>query len=79
MDATGDWGAPGSRRFNGIPLMSSALLSERLKPLERCGVVERRPFPGGHAHEYHLTQAGEELKPWVELMGVWGERWVRRR
>lgn len=72
----------GSRRFNdiqrGVPLMSSALLSERLKTLERCGVVERKPVPGGRAHEYHLTRAGEELRPWVELMGVWGQRWVRR-
>ena len=25
-----------------------------------------------------FTQAGEELRPWVELMGVWGQRWVRR-
>jgi DNA-binding HxlR family transcriptional regulator len=72
----------GSRRFNdiqrGVPLMSPALLSERLKTLERCGVVERRLTPGGRAHEYRLTQAGEELRPWIELMGVWGQRWVRR-
>jgi DNA-binding HxlR family transcriptional regulator len=72
----------GSHRFSdvhrGVPLMSSALLSERLKTLERCGVIERRPGPGGRGHEYHLTQAGEELRPWVELMGVWGQRWVRR-
>lgn len=73
----------GSRRFNdihrGVPLMSSALLSERLKTLERFGVVERRARPDGRGHEYHLTAAGEELGPWVELMGVWGQRWVRRR
>ena len=25
-----------------------------------------------------LTAAGEELRPWVKLMGVWGQRWVRR-
>lgn len=72
----------GSRRFNdiqrGVPLMSSALLSERLKTLERYGVVERRSRPDGRGHEYRLTQAGEELRPWVELMGVWGQRWVRR-
>lgn len=72
----------GSCRFNdiqrGVPLMSSALLSERLKTLERCGVVERRLIPGGRAHEYHLTRAGEELRPWVEMMGVWGQRWARR-
>lgn len=72
----------GSHRFNdlqrGVPLMSSALLAERLKSLERYGIVERRQIPGRRAHEYHLTQAGEELRPWVELMGVWGQRWVRR-
>ncbi len=72
----------GSHRFNdiqrGVPLMSSALLSERLKTLERFGVVERQARLGGPGHEYCLTAAGEELRPWVELMGVWGQRWVRR-
>jgi DNA-binding HxlR family transcriptional regulator len=72
----------GSHRFNdihrGVPLMSSALLAERLKSLERYGIVERRQVPGRRAHEYHLTQAGEELRPWVKMMGVWGQRWVRR-
>jgi hypothetical protein len=58
--------------------MSSALLSERLKTLERCGVIERRPIQGGRGHEYHLTQAGEELRPWVELIGMWGQQWARR-
>ena len=71
----------GSRRFNdiqrGVPLMSSALLAKRLKTLELCGIIERRSLVGG-GHEYHLTQAGEELRPWVEMMGVWGQRWVRR-
>jgi DNA-binding HxlR family transcriptional regulator len=71
----------GSHRFNdiqrGVPLMSPALLTKRLKTLELCGIIERRSLAGG-THEYHLTQAGEELRPWVELMGVWGQRWVRR-
>jgi DNA-binding HxlR family transcriptional regulator len=71
----------GSHRFNdiqrGVPLMSPALLTKRLKNLELCAIIERRSLAGG-GHEYHLTQAGEELRPWVELMGVWGQRWVRR-
>ncbi len=69
----------GSRRFNdlrrGVPLMSPSLLSDRLKALERAGIV-RRERDGGHA-EYHLTEAGEELRPIVEMLGVWGQRWVR--
>ncbi len=30
----------------------------------------------GQDVEYRLTQAGEELRPVVELLGVWGMRWV---
>jgi DNA-binding HxlR family transcriptional regulator len=65
----------GSTRFNdlrrGVPLMSPSLLSKRLKTLERVGVVERR------GSEYHLTPAGEELRPLIESLGVWGQRWAR--
>jgi len=72
----------GSRRFNeirrGVPLMSSALLSRRLKELEDAGVIERRPG-AGRAVEYHLSEAGEELKPIIEALGVWGARWAVSR
>lgn len=65
----------GSTRFNdlrrGVPLMSPALLSKRLKTLERVGVVEHT---GG---EYVLSRAGRELWPVIEAMGVWGQRWAR--
>lgn len=65
----------GSTRFNdlrrGVPLMSPALLSKRLKTLERVGVVERV------GAEYQLTQAGRELWPVIESLGVWGQRWAR--
>ncbi|MGH9027487.1 MAG: winged helix-turn-helix transcriptional regulator, partial [Acidimicrobiia bacterium] len=71
----------GSRRFNdlrrGVPLMSPSLLSQRLKSLERVGVVERRRDPDGQAVEYHLTLAGQELGPIIESMGTWGQRWAR--
>lgn len=72
----------GSHRFNdilrGVPRMSSALLSKRLSTLARAGVVEARPRANGNGKTYHLTQAGRELGPLIEQMGVWGERWVRR-
>ena len=71
----------GSTRFNdlrrGVPLMSSSLLSQRLKFLEREGVIERWPAAAGHGFEYHLTAAGRELEPMIMLMGEWGARWVR--
>jgi DNA-binding HxlR family transcriptional regulator len=73
----------GSTHFNdlrrGVPLMSSSLLSRRLKRLELEGVVERRPAPTGHGWEYHLTPAGRELEPLIMMMGDWGARWVRGR
>src|SRR5437763_6946905 len=72
----------GSRRFNdiqrGVPLMSSSLLSKRLRQLEAAGIVERRQRLDGKGSEYHLTPAGEELGPVVVQMGVWSERWLRR-
>lgn len=71
----------GSVRFNdlqrGLPRMSSALLSKRLKELEYAGIVETRPVPTGRGSEYHLTPAGEELYPLIEGMGTWAQRWVR--
>lgn len=72
----------GSRRFNdiqrGVPLMSSSLLTKRLRQLERAGIVEHRPRPDGRGAEYHLTPAGQELGPVLAQMAVWSERWLRR-
>lgn len=68
----------GSRHYNdlrrGVPKMSPALLSKRLRSLERVGVV-RREAAGGHT-SYTLTQAGEELRPLVESLSSWGMRWI---
>jgi DNA-binding HxlR family transcriptional regulator len=71
----------GSTRFNdlrrGVPLMSSSLLSQRLKFLEREGVIERWPARSGRGFAYHLTDAGRELEPLIMGMGEWGARWAR--
>ena len=57
----------GSTRFNdlrrGVPRMSPALLSKRLKDLEEAGIVDcvaSRTEPG--VLEYRLTPAGRELE-----------------
>jgi hypothetical protein len=58
--------------------MSRSLLTQRLRALEDAGVVARRR--GAHGTwEYALTPAGEELRPVVEQLGAWGQRWARRR
>lgn len=71
----------GSTRFSelqkGVPRMSSALLSRRLKELEYLGIVERKPSEEGRGSTYHLTSAGSEMFPIVESMGNWAQRWVR--
>lgn len=71
----------GSTRFNdlrrGVPRMSPALLSKRLKELAAAGVIER--IPSGNERdvfEYRLTTAGEDLRPVIEAFGCWGQRWV---
>ena len=71
----------GSTRFNdlrrGVPRMSPALLSKRLKDLEEAGIVARvaaHDEPG--VLEYHLTRAGHDLKAVVWAVGNWGQRWV---
>src|ERR1700735_862194 len=72
----------GSTRFNdlrrGVPRMSPALLSKRLKELEEAGIVQRvasQMEPG--VLEYQLTRSGKDMKPIIEVIGIWGQRWVK--
>ena len=69
----------GSSRFNeirrGVPTCSPALLSKRLKELELAGVVVRTVTEEGPV--YSLTEAGIELFPLIQGLGVWGQRWAR--
>lgn len=67
----------GSTHFNeirrGVPNCSPALLSKRLKELERAGVIVRSRTETSYA----LTEAGRELFPLIQGLGEWGQRWVR--
>ncbi|HKQ65795.1 MAG TPA: helix-turn-helix domain-containing protein [Methylomirabilota bacterium] len=71
----------GSRRFSeirrGMPLISRALLTQRLRHLEDAGVIESRPV--GRGREYRLSQAGAEFHGIIEGLGAWGQRWVHGR
>ena len=71
----------GTTRFNdlrrGVPKMSPTLLSQRLKELREAGVIERRDLKSEKGvFEYHLTSAGKDLRPVIEAMGLWGQKWV---
>lgn len=71
----------GSTRFNelrrGLPRMSPALLSKRLRELEEAGVVAReRILASPETFAYRLTDAGRDIQPVVEAIGMWGQRWV---
>lgn len=69
----------GEQSFNnlrmGLPLISPSLLSTRLKMLERQQVIARNRTE--HGVIYSLTEAGEELRPVITALGIWGQRWVR--
>jgi DNA-binding HxlR family transcriptional regulator len=59
----------------GLPNASPNVLSERLRELERAGVVRRRklPPPAG-SRVYELTDWGRELEPTVLSLGRWAAR-----
>lgn len=60
-----------------VPELSDRLLSERLKELEDAGLVERevtdaRPV----CVRYSLTPQGRALKPALDELGRWADRWI---
>src|SRR2546428_5574380 len=65
----------GSRRFSeirrGIPLISRALLAQRLRHLEDAGVIQSRP--AGRGRGYRLSQAGAGVHGVVEGLRGWGQ------
>jgi len=66
----------GGHRFNeierGLPGISRSLLVQRLRNLEDAGVVQRLPGARSKLPEYHLTDAGRDLKKVIEAIGAWG-------
>lgn len=71
----------GPRRFkdlmDGLPGISTNLLSERLKNLEQQGVISRRvlPPPAGST-VYELTELGLGLENMLLELGKWGSQFV---
>jgi DNA-binding HxlR family transcriptional regulator len=60
----------------GIPRISRTLLAQRLRLLERRGLVCRSAGPDGRPGPYTLTPAGEGLTPIIWAMGHWAAEWT---
>jgi DNA-binding HxlR family transcriptional regulator len=70
----------GVHRFDAIVRNTGAprdILTSRLRRLESAGVVEKRQYSERPPRfEYHLTEAGRELRPVLLSLGQWGDRWA---
>jgi DNA-binding HxlR family transcriptional regulator len=70
-------GATGFNQIHrGIPRMSRTLLAQRLRQLERFGLVNRIGGEPGKSGRYELTEAGKALSPIVWALGHWAAEWV---
>jgi DNA-binding HxlR family transcriptional regulator len=69
----------GTRAFGELlsaaPLISRTVLAQRLKELAQAGVVHIETKARGKGHLYRLTAAGEDFRPIIELLSIWGQRW----
>jgi DNA-binding HxlR family transcriptional regulator len=73
--------AGGTRRFRELEHLSvgisSRTLAERLRALEREGIVRRRSYPESPPRvEYELTDKGRALLPVIDAMTDFGRSWL---
>ncbi len=71
----------GTVRFNqltrNLPTISRSLLANRLRRLERAGVIECAR-EGPRTTSYRVTEAGRDLQQLIDVMTAWGTRWGQR-
>ncbi|PTX53764.1 HxlR family transcriptional regulator [Melghirimyces profundicolus] len=70
----------GPKRFKEIsamiPGMSDKMLAERFKELESAGILTRNIYPETPVRiEYALTEKGQALKPVMDEVQNWAEKW----
>lgn len=70
----------GAKRFSELqrmlPKISPSLLNSRLRLLCDNDIIIRKRIPEQRGYEYHLTPAGESLRPVITEIGKWGMRWI---
>ena len=72
----------GPARFSAlagaVPGLSRRVMTERLRELQEARLVERIVEPGPPiTSTYRLTAEGEQLRPALEELCSWAERWDR--
>lgn len=76
--------AAGTRRFRELEHscagISSRTLAERLRALERIGIVRRHSYPESPPRvEYELSEKGRDLLPIIDAMTAFGSSWLMHR
>lgn len=71
----------GPQRFNEIESalpVSGRLLSERLKELEKEGIVQRKVYADVPVRvEYSLTEKGSALEGAIREVENWSQTWIK--
>jgi len=70
---------PGPKRYTDLaehlPGIGTNILASRLRDLEAAGIVEKRTLPPPAASRvYQLTRYGEDLRPVLRELALWGAR-----
>src|SRR6266540_6824937 len=70
---------PGPKRYTDLvehlPVIGTNILASRLRDLESGGLVEKRTLPPPAASRvYQLTNYGQELRPVLRELALWGSR-----
>ncbi|WP_018637578.1 winged helix-turn-helix transcriptional regulator [Parafrankia elaeagni] len=61
-----------------IPDVTEKMLTQRLRELEKIGIVERTQVSATPPHvEYALTAEGHSLAPMLQSMWEWGQQWAQ--
>lgn len=71
----------GSHRYSefqtALPRISPTVLSNRLKSMEKNGLLIHKKETGKNRGNYYLTQSSKELAPIMDQLARWGLRWAR--
>ncbi|MEU3513186.1 helix-turn-helix domain-containing protein [Streptomyces longwoodensis] len=60
-----------------VPGVSDTMLAQRLRELQRDGLIERHVMPATPVQvEYRLTPKGRDLEPVLDAIIAWSHTWI---